>query len=468
MRSVNVCKVFGASQRSLRWNFLFEAIGFVLLSMALTLCVIIAIKDSFITDFSICSLAIADNIPVFMMIVALMVMLAFGAALYPAFYITRFNASLGVRNGFAQSATGRKLREVMLGLQFTVAMVLMITTAVFYLQYMYMTTYDLGFDRENVVTFASWDLGTRSETVIERLMQHPDAENVTASQMNLLSCNQRWGRVYQERDYSMKSNGVRWNFLDFFGFDILEGSGFTPSSDRTNEIVMTQQMHRDIGIPLGHEEGAMKYVGIIRDVRLTSVSQPDEYHAFYCVSEKDRMSHFYIRLRGGADFKGFADYVKSISEELAPAADEPELHYLEEWVESLYEQTKKDMVLIGLFAILAIVIALMGVFGIVMFETQYRRSEIAVRKVYGGTTMQMVSMLNSRYVGIVLICFIIAAPVSWMFSSRWLEQFANRIATPYWIYIVALVLVLAVTVALVTVRSWKAANTDPAEALKTE
>ena len=99
MRSVNVCKVFGASQRSLRWNFLFEAIGFVLLSMALTLCVIIAIKDSFITDFSICSLAIADNIPVFMMIVALMVLLAFGAALYPAFYITRFNASLGVKNG---------------------------------------------------------------------------------------------------------------------------------------------------------------------------------------------------------------------------------------------------------------------------------------------------------------------------------------------------------------------------------
>ena len=468
MRSVNVCKVFGASQRSLRWNFLFEAIGFVLLSMAFTLCVIVAIKDTFITGYSICSLAIADNIPVFIMIVALMVLLAFGAALYPAFYITRFNASLGVKNGFAQSATGRKLRAVMVGMQFTVAMVLIIITAVFYLQYRYMTTYDLGFDRENVVTFASWDLSTRSETVIERLMQHPDAENVTASQMNLLSCNQRWGRVYQERDYSMKSNGVRWNFLDFFGFDILEGSGFTPSSERTNEIVMTQQMHRDIGIPLGHEEGAMKYVGIIRDVRLTSVSQPDEYHAFYCVSEKDRMSHFYIRLRGGADFKGFADYVKSISEELAPAADEPELHYLEEWVESLYEQTKKDMVLIGLFAILAIVIALMGVFGIVMFETQYRRSEIAVRKVYGGTTMQMVSMLNSRYVGIVLICFIIAAPVSWMFSSRWLEQFANRIATPYWIYIVALVLVLAVTVALVTVRSWKAANTDPAEALKTE
>ena len=469
MRSVNVCKVFGASQRSLRWNFLFEAIGFVFLSMLLTLGVIIAIKESFITDYSICSLSISDNIPVFIVIVALMVLLAFAAALYPAFYITRFNASLGVKGGFAQSSTGLKLRSVMVGLQFAVAMILIIITAVFYLQYRYMTKYDLGFDRDNIVTFASWDLGTRSQTVIERLLQHPDAENATASMANLLRCNQRWGRIYQEKEYHMRANGVRWNFLDFFGFDLLDGSGFTPSSGKSNEIVMTQQMHRDIGIPLGHQEGGvMKYVGIIKNIRLTSVNQPDEYHVFYCASEEDRMSHFYIRLRTGADVKGFAKYVKRISKELAPAADEPDLYYLEEWVESLYAQTKKDMVLIGLFAILAIVIALMGVFGIVMFETQYRRSEIAVRKVYGGTTMQMVSMLNSRYVGIVLVCFIIAAPISWLFSSRWLEQFANRVSFPYWIYIVALVLVLAVTVALVTLRSWKAANTDPAEALKTE
>ncbi|MBR3590372.1 MAG: ABC transporter permease, partial [Alistipes sp.] len=283
MRAVNICKVFGASQGTLRWNFLFEAIGLVLISMALTLYLMVVIQDSFITNYSICSLALSDNIPVIIMVVVLMVLLAVIAALYPAFYITRFNASLGVKGGFAQSATGRRLRSVMVGVQFTVAMILIIVTAVFWLQYRYMINYDLGFDRENVVTFASWDLGKRYETVVERLQQHPDAEDVTSSMINLFYCNQTWGREYEGKEYMMRANGVRWNFLDFFGFEIVEGEGFTPSSAERNEAVMMQSMHRDIGVPVGHKEnGWLTFVGIVKDVRLTSLTKNNDYHVFYC------------------------------------------------------------------------------------------------------------------------------------------------------------------------------------------
>ncbi len=467
MRAVNICKVFGASQGTLRWNFLFEAIGLVLISMALTFYLMILIQDSFITNYSICSLALSDNIPVIIMIVGLMVLLAVVAALYPAFYITRFNASMGVKSGFARSATGRRLRSVMVGVQFSVAMILIIVTAVFSMQYRYMINYDLGFDRENIVTFASWDLGTRPETVVERLQQHPDAEDVTASAVNLFHCNQMWGREYEGKEYVVRANPVRWNFLDFFDFKVVNGKGFTPSSAERDEIVMMSRMHRDVGIPLGYKEGNQyPYVGIIKDIRLTSLAQDEEYYAFYCAEADSRMSHFYIRLRAGADVEAFADYVKRLSKELAPASEEPELYFLEEWVESLYQQTKKDMVLIGLFAGLAIVIALMGVFGIVLFETQHRRQEIAVRKVYGATTRQIVEMLNLRYVWIVVGCFVVAAPVAWYITLRWLEQFVNRIAQPWWLYIVALLIVLTVTVSLVTLRSWRAATENPADVVK--
>ncbi len=467
MRAVNICKVFGASQGTLRWNFLFEAIGLVLLSMGLTLYLMIVIQDSFIMNYSICSLALSDNVPVIILVVALMVLLAVVAALYPAFYITRFNASLGVKGGFAQSATGRRLRSVMVGVQFSVAMILIIVTALFWRQYRFMINYDLGFDRENIVTFASWDLGQRHETVVERLQQHPDAVDVTVSAVNLFHCNQMWGREYKGNEYVVRANPVRWNFLDFFGFEVVAGQGFTPSSGERDEIVMMSRMHREVGIPLGYKEGNQyPYVGIIKDVRLTSLTQNEDYNAFYCANEDNRMSHFYIRLRAGADVEAFADYVKKLSKELAPAAEEAELYFLEEWVEGLYQQTKKDMVLIGLFAGLAIVIALMGVFGIVLFETQHRRAEIAVRKVYGATTSQIVEMLNLRYVWIVGGCFVVAAPVAWWITSRWLEQFANRIAQPWWLYIAALVVVLAVTVGLVTLRSWRAATENPADVVK--
>ena len=150
---------------------------------------------------------------------------------------------------------------------------------------------------------------------------------------------------------------------------------------------------------------------------------------------------------------------------MAPVAEKPELYYLEEWVESLYKQTKKDMVLIGMFAVLAIVIALMGVLGIVLFETQHRRREIGIRKVYGATTENLIIMFVRRYAVIVGICFVVAAPVAYYITSRWLEQFVNRITMPLWVYPVVLLLIMTITVLIVSLRSWKAANENPVEVL---
>ncbi len=464
MRAVNICKVFGASQGTLRWNFLFEAIGLVLISMALTFYLMIAIQESFITNYVTSSLALSDNIPVIAVMVVLMVLLAVVAAIYPAFYITRFNASLGVKGGFAQSVAGRRLRSVMVGVQFTVAMVLIIITGVFFLQYRYMINYDIGFDRSNIVTFADYNLTPKAETIIERLQHHPDVKDVTASRMSLFHCMQGWGREYDGHTFMLLANEVRWNFLDFFGFELVDGEGFTPSSAERKEIIIMRQLHLDTGYPLGMNSGSdYNTIGIMKDVRLTSVGQPNQYHSFYC---GDDPGFFYIRLIEGADVKAFAEYVKELTKEFSPLGEGADLYYLNQWVEMLYQTTKQQLVTIGMFAILAIVIALMGVFGIVMFETQHRRSEIAVRKVYGATTAQMIGMLNLRYVWIVLGCFVVAAPVAWYITSRWLESFANRIAQPWWLYIAALFVVLAVTVGLVTLRSWKAATENPADVVK--
>ena len=464
MRAVNICKVFGASQGTLRWNFLFEAIGLVLISMALTFYLMIAIQESFITNFVTSSLALSDNLPVIAVMVVLMILLAVVAALYPAFYITRFNASLGVKGGFAQSATGRRLRSVMVGVQFTVAMVLIIITGVFFLQYRYMMNYNIGFDRSNIVTFADYNLTPKAETIIERLQQHPDVEDVTASRMSLFHCMQAWGREYDGHKFMLIANSVRWNFLDFFGFELVDGEGFTPSSADRKEIIIMRQLHLDTGYPLGMNSGSdYNTIGIMKDVRLTSVAQPNEYHSFYCGNDP---GFFYVRLVEGADVKAFAEYVKRLTKEFSPLNEGADLYFLNQWVEMLYQTTKQQLTTIGMFAVLAIVIALMGVFGIVMFETQHRRSEIAVRKVYGATTRQIVEMLNLRYVWIVGGCFVVAAPVAWYITSRWLESFANRIAQPWWLYIAALVIVLAVTVGLVTLRSWRAATENPADVVK--
>ena len=468
MRSVNICKVFGASQATLRWNFLFEAIGLVIISMALAFYLMIAVKESFIAQYVTCSLSLGENIPVIAIMIVLMILLAITAAIYPAFYITQFNASLGVKGGFAQSAMGRRLRSIMVGIQFSVAMVLIIVTAIFFLQYRYMTKFDMGFDRENIVTFYSGDIGSKDETLIDRLLQHPDAIDATCSRFNIFQTGQTWGRSYEEKDYLLRPNSVRWNFLDFFGFEIVEGKGFTSTSAERDEMVIMKSFHQEIGVPVGyHYTDGFDVTGIIKDVRLSAASSKStEYYSFFCSNKWGGCYNYYVRIGANTDIEAFAKYVQDLCKELNPNGEEVELFFLNDFVESMYKDTRRQTIIIGMFAILAIVIALMGVFGIVMFETQHRRSEIAVRKVYGATTAQMIKMLNLRYVWIVLGCFFVAAPVAWYFTSRWLEQFANRIAMPWWIYLVALVVVLAVTVGLVTLRSWKAATENPADVVK--
>lgn len=464
MRSVNICKVFGAGQGVLRLNFLFEAIGLVVVAFLLALAIIQALQGSFITEYVTSSLALKDNIAVLLIILVLMLLLAVVSAIYPAFFITRFNASLAVKGGYANSLSGRRMRTILAGFQFSVAMVLIIVAASFWMQYKYMANFDIGLERENILTFTAFDVRKNGEAVVEKLQQYPQVKDVTACTSPITKTWSRWGRVYNGKDYMLNVWSVRWNLPEFFGIGVVEGEGFTEQSHSRGDMLITKKLHAEVGIPLGHVENNYTAVGVIKDVKLAPANDGISYIALYCGSHG--WGTYYIRLRPGADISAFSKYVKELVQEFAPGADEPEVEFFDQAIGNLYNSIKKSAVTIALFALLAVVIALMGVFGIVMFETQHRRSEIAIRKVYGAEPAQLVGMLNNRYVLTVIVCFIIAAPVAWIVVSRWLEQFANRIAMPWWIFLASLAAVLAVTIGLVTLRSWRAARENPAEVVR--
>lgn len=465
IRSVNICKVFGAEQRTLRMGFLFEAIGLVVVSLVLALGIIVALQGSFITGYVTSSLALEDNIAVLLIIFALMVLLAVISAIYPALHITRFNASLAVKEGYAHSSSGRRMRSFLAGFQFSIAMILIIVTASFWSQYRYMVNYDIGLDRENVMTFISFDVRTKGEAVVEKLQQYPDAVDVTACVSPITLPHSTWGRRYDGKDYKLNVWTVRYNLPKFFGIHLIDGAEFTEQSHSRNEMIVTANLHNEIGIPLGHEESGYTICGMVKDVKLAPADDGVDYIALLCNSSR-KFGTYYIKLKPEADIAAFSKYVKDLVQEFAPGADEPEVMFFNQAIGNLYSTTKRSTVVIALFALLAIIIALMGVFGIVMFETQHRRREIAIRKVYGADRGILISMLNNNYVKLVLAGFLVAAPVAWIIVTRWLEQFANRITVPWWVFIASLMAVLALTVALVSLRSWKAASENPAEVVR--
>jgi putative ABC transport system permease protein len=290
--------------------------------------------------------------------------------------------------------------------------------------------------------------------------------DATSSHFNIFRVGATWGQRYEDKTYEMRANAVRYNFPEFFGFKLLDGKDFTPESAQRKEMIIMHSLHTDVGIPLDYTDiNGYKVIGITADMYLNNVGQQCAHSVFFC-DEKYGHYNFYARLRPGADVEAFSKYVQTMMKEMFPSSEETEVYFLNEYVEGLYKETKKVTILIGMFGLVSIVIALMGVFGIVMFETQHRKREIAIRKVYGATSRQIVTMLNRQYTWIMLCCFVVAAPAAWYICDRWLQQFANRIAMPWWLFTLVLLIIMVVTLSLVTLRSWKASHENPADVVK--
>lgn len=468
LRAVNICKVFGAPTSALRWNFLFESVGMVLCSLLLALYLMVVVQESFLAEYVTCSLAMSDNLPALALVLVITVVIALASSLYPAWYITSFNASLAVKSGFAGSVTGRRMRLALTGVQFIISIALIIVSAAFWTQYRYMMRFDMGFDRDNVLTFESTGaIAGRGNAFLSYLESDPDIAAVTTASDDVIGLENTKSWWVDDIFVEVRNCDVRYNFFDVMGIPLIDGEGFSPSDENRNRgVVVNRYLAETLDLHVGDLFTLGRVAGITDDVMMHDVSQNKQFMAWGCAT--DNMRFFYVRVHGGSDIRRVCDFIRSSVREFDPAADEPSIEFVDQHVARLYDQVKRQTVLVSLFALLSVVISLMGVFGIVLFETQHRRREIAVRRVFGASTSGIIWMLNRRYALIVAVCFVVAAPVAWYVVARWMERFVNRTGISWLIYLGSLLLVLAITLALVTLRSWRAANENPSRVLSGE
>ena len=472
IRAVNISKVFGATNRSLRWSFLFEALALTLISLAIALYLMIAIQDSFISDFVNCSLALKDNIVTIGWILLIVVALALTAALYPAWYITSFAPSLAIKGRFGGSKAGQQLRIVLSFVQFSISMTLIIVTLAFWLQYRYMAKYDMGFDYENVVKFnLNYSQAVNHvETIREELLRNPMIEDVTAARTDIFRTS---GMATFRADngdlVEVEMMEVRYNFLKFFRIPV-EGQDFTTFAAPgtrwgEGQFVVSSELKKAV-----NNNYAMlnRAIGTISGCRFRSINRPDMCYEIISATEDAQMGHIYMRLHPKADYKQVREYVNKVVEPFSSGNDDITFTRVEDQIADMYAETRQQTVLLSLFAFTSIIISLMGVFGIVIFETQYRRKEIAIRRVFGATTSGLLWMFNSRYVEIVGACFLLSVPVAYYIIHEWQKSFVYKAPIGWWVYVSALALVLLITLSLVTSRSLKAAHENPADVVKGE
>ena len=483
LRTVNISKVFGATNFTLRWNFLFEALALTVVSLAMALYLMIAIQDSFIADYVDCSLALKDNLHTIALILLGGVIIAIIAAAYPAWYITSFEPSLAVKGGFAGSVSGRRLRMVLIGVQFTISLVLIITTFAFFVQYRHLTKYDLGFKTDNIVQVMITDVSFRNkrsgERFIAALESSANVVDVTAKSGDFFSSSMSERiMIDSENSIPVEVRDVRHNFFQFFGIPVNFGRDFTPSDSGKEHIFIYNKVGFDYQQKqdeyyakrkvIKASRNEPKLIGVLDDKLLVTPLNEEQKPIKYRCADTFDLFTFYIRLHPTVDVAQFSEFVRQKIEEFEVDAEKYEISMFEDTIAKLYSHTRKQTVLLALFSVLSIVISLMGVFGIIIFETQFRRKEIAIRRVFGSTTSGLLWMFNSRYGEIVMACFLLSVPVAYYIIQEWQKDFAHKAHIGWWIYLSALAMVMLLTLALVTYRSLKAARENPADVVKGE
>ena len=146
-------------------------------------------------------------------------------------------------------------------------------------------------------------------------------------------------------------------------------------------------------------------------------------------------------------------------------AEKIKVKFFSDELEFVYQREDKLSTLIAMFSFLSIVISIIGVFGLVLFETQYRRREIGIRRVHGASVGGILRMFNRKYLYIVAICSAVAIPVSHYIISRWMEQYVYRVEMSWWVYALAVGVILLITIVTVSLRSWRAANENPTNSI---
>lgn len=486
IRTVNTFKVFGAPASSLRFNFVFEAFGLVLIALLAAWYVSFALQGTEFASYISASLALSQNLEVVGLVAVVAFVMALAASLYPAWYITSFAPALVVKGSFGGTRSGRRLRTLLLGVQFFISIRLIIATSFIRLQHDYMMHYDMGFDKENLLAVRLSERGAVSyDALRQKLLSDPQVKDVTGATSRLVSVGRMgWGREFKGRQVAFQSYVVQPDFLRVMGIPITDGRDFLESDfdKELGTMIFNEAARREFEMQVGDRINGFvspdeQIVGFCADFNFKPLQYGVSPFCFYLLPKKIQQENYwhlphvvYVRMTPGADIAAVTAHIRRCIAEVDPRTEPGDIvvRVFDEELGLEYDNERKLTAIVGLFALLAVVIALMGVFGLVLFETQHRRREIAVRRVMGASRGEILAMFNRRYVMLVAVCFVLAVPVSIWAVGHWLAGFAYAVPLYWWVFALALAGVLAVTVLTVTVRSWHAANENPAESVKSE
>jgi len=485
---IGMRKVMGAQRWQLFTQFVGESglITFIALVLALVISITLLPLFNSITGKALTANTLIAPMPILGML-ALSVAVSFIACVYPAFILSGTGLSKILKTGFSFSRSGNGLRKTLIVAQFVISVFLIIATIVVQDQLHYMQNKNLGYDKEHVLVLPLDNTSLNNYDAYKSgLKQIPGVENVASAYET--PTNIGWGDKIKktgdagDKGISINALPADLDFINTMKIPIIAGSNFTradfagmdTSNDHKNyryTFIINETAAKQLGYK--PEEAINKTIyknnpgivkAVVKDFHFTSMHETIKPLVIFL---EDRMLYSTFIRVNSPDVSATINKIGVYWKTRVP--NRPfEYHFLDEDYNRLYKAEQKTASIFSLFAGTALILACLGLFGLAAFTTIQRTKEIGVRKVLGAGTVTIVNLLCREFLQLVTIAFVIAAPVAWTASNKWLQDFAYRINISWVIFFVAGISVVIVTLATVGYHAIKAALSNPVNALRSE
>ena len=398
------------------------------------------------------------------------------AGLYPAFFLASFRTT----DAFAKNIKGKGksvLMKVLVTLQFSFSAALIVATIAISSQLRYMQNMNPGYNSENIFTVnLSGTSGNNYRTIMERLSSEPAIAGTSASSFNKMmgsigSRSDIW------RDKDGKSPNFAWSIVDpsFFSLmdiTIVEGNSFKEDEDMFRRGVVLNEAAAKligegesvIGMNLSFGGGDNEVVGVVKDFNFESLHTEIKPLVMSCVTEWQ--SSLYVKVVQGKTKEALAT-VEVVWKEYNADYDFA-YTFLDENFDTMYKSDLRTGRLFTIFAVMAIIISCLGLFGLVTYTAESKTKEIGIRKVLGASVASIVSLLSKEFLILVGIAILIAFPPAYYLLDRMLQDYAYRINIGWWMFAISALIVIVLTLLTVGFKAFKAATANPVNAIKSE
>lgn len=486
-REVAVRKVLGSGRKQLIFQFFGETGLLVLLAT----CLGALLAGKLVTYSSeLLNTDVGDsavwNTATFLFLGALVVAVTLLAGLYPALVLSGFQPVRALQNRVVLPNGSISLRSSLVVLQFVIAQVLVICTLLAMKQIRYFYEKDLGFAKSGIVTVNMPDRrAVLRERFRQQLKQHPEIREVAFGLTTPASKrNHWWGTVLHpglpDGEETFRLQHIDTNYFHFFRIPLLAGRMLTPADTtherkgaRFTDIVINEKAARDLGF-----RSLEKVIGEQLEfwgMKLTVVGVVKDYHSEDLKTKL--MPHVYVYAGWNFQLASIRIDNSKKAEALAHIGQHwkalfPNHYYdpkfLEDDIKSFYESERKLSNFLQIFAVLGVLIGSLGLFGLVSFVVTQRTKEIGIRKVLGATVYSIVELISRDFLKLMVIAFVIAAPIAWYAMQSFLKEYIYKIDIEAWVFMLAAGISVGVALLTISFQSIKAALTNPVKSLRSE